>query len=80
MGQCFGGIQRFTTADTQHRLAIGTFRQLAQAVDFILGAFAAKGCNFDMQFSIFEAFTQSLFSKTENEFIADDEPTCGQGL
>ncbi|MNO04107.1 hypothetical protein D3C81_2250150 [compost metagenome] len=31
-----------------------------------------------MQFSIFEAFTQRLFGKAENEFITDNQPARGQ--
>jgi hypothetical protein len=50
VGQRFSGIQRFTAADTQHRQAVGAIGQLFQAIDFILRTFAAKRCNFDVQF------------------------------
>ena len=36
MGQRFGGIQRFTAADTQHRQTVGAVGQFFQSVDFIL--------------------------------------------
>lgn len=36
MYQCLGAIQRFPTADTQHRIALGLLSDAIQPIDFIL--------------------------------------------
>jgi hypothetical protein len=80
VGQRFGGIQRFTAADTQHRQAVGAVGQLFQTIDFILRTFAAKRRDFGMQFGFFKTLAQGLFGKTQHKFIADNQPAFASGF
>ncbi|SAA73700.1 Uncharacterised protein [Enterobacter hormaechei] len=78
--QRFGGIQRFSAPDTQHRQAVGTVGLFFQAIDFILRTFAAKRCNFGMESGFFKTLTQGFFGKTQHKFIAYHQPASRQRL
>ncbi len=78
VSQRFGGIQRFTATNTQHRQAVGAVGQLFQAIDFILRTFAAKRRDFGMQFGFFKTLAQGVFGKTQYKLIADDQPAVCQ--
>jgi hypothetical protein len=76
VGQRFGGIQRFTAADTQHRRSRRFPPARRRSISFCEhsppnGAISAQS-------GIFKALTQGLFGKTQHKFIADDQPAFCQ--
>lgn len=68
-----GGIQCFTAAHTQYRLAFVVFRQFGQTVDLLVSTLAAEGFKDTADFVFAQAVIHNIAHQLADKFISNHQ-------